>query len=251
MKSKLIACLLLFSSLLSAQSINDYVAVIVPVKFDFQSHENDYRLSTITKFNLTNAGFIAFYSNSDYSQTYPNRCSLLNVDVVRLPGFLNTKLQVIFKDCYGKVIFTSESGKSREKEFDLAYKEALNMAFESVYKLEYKYNGKNGTQQAAATINKPVQEVVAKTDNQMAAKAVIENDQNQGANILYAQPTASGYQLIDKTPKVVMKLIKTDDPNSFKAFKGDTEGVLNLRDGKWIFDTFKKDSFSEILIIKF
>jgi hypothetical protein len=68
---------------------------------------------------------------------------------------------------------------------------------------------------------------------------------------LYAQPTASGYQLIDKTPKVVMKLIKTDDPNSFKAFKGDTEGVLNLRDGKWIFDTFKKDSFSEILIIKF
>ena len=54
MKSKLIACLLFITSFISAQSVNDYIAVIVPVKFDFQKTENEHRLSTITKYNLEN-----------------------------------------------------------------------------------------------------------------------------------------------------------------------------------------------------
>ena len=251
MKSKLIACFLLVSSFLSAQSVNDYVAIIVPVKFDFQNTENEYRLSTITKYKLEKLGFKAVYSNSDYSAEYPNRCSLLNLDLVKLSGFLNTKLQVTLKDCFGKLIYTSESGKSQEKDFEDAYKEALTLAFESVKRLEYKYNGKNGTAQAAALIAEPKQEVVAPIENKIVPVSAPAEDVNLNANVLYAQPTTTGYQLIDKTPKVVMKLIKTDNPNSFKAFKGDEEGVLNLRDNKWIFDTFQKDRFSEVLIIKF
>jgi hypothetical protein len=47
-------------------------------------------------------------------------------------------LYIVFKDCYGKIIFQSETGISKEKDYEL-YKEALSKAFVSIYALNYKY----------------------------------------------------------------------------------------------------------------
>src|SRR6187402_1514033 len=108
MKSKFLFLLLLVSSYGFSQSVNDYSAVIIPVKYDFLKSENQYRLNTLTKFNLQKAGFIAFYSNEDLPAEYSNRCSRLNVDVLKENGFLVTKLYVVFKDCNGKEVYKSE-----------------------------------------------------------------------------------------------------------------------------------------------
>ncbi len=132
MKSKFLFLLLFVTSYIFSQSINDYAAVIVPVKYDFVKEENGYRLNTLTKFNLKKAGFTAFYVNETIPNEYNERCSLLNVDVSKESGFMITKLYVTFRDCYGKVVFKSEIGKSKEKEYDVAYVEALNDAFISI-----------------------------------------------------------------------------------------------------------------------
>ncbi|MFN7100118.1 MAG: hypothetical protein ACK4M4_07065, partial [Flavobacterium sp.] len=60
MKKYLLVAFLMLSSLSKAQSVNDYQAVIVPVKFDWLKQENQYRLNTMTKYNLEKAGFLAF-----------------------------------------------------------------------------------------------------------------------------------------------------------------------------------------------
>ena len=126
MKKKLVFIALLLSGFAIGQSINDYKAVIIPLKYEFMKTDNQYRIATLTKVNLNNAGFEAYYANEDKPLGYGDRCSLLSIDVINEKAFLITKLYVVLKDCYGKVIFESEIGKSREKNYETAYKEALN-----------------------------------------------------------------------------------------------------------------------------
>ena len=52
MKKSFLVMLLLLISHSYAQSVNDYSAVIIPIKYDFLRQENQYRLNTLTKFNF-------------------------------------------------------------------------------------------------------------------------------------------------------------------------------------------------------
>ncbi|MEO7976296.1 hypothetical protein [Flavobacterium sp.] len=251
MKIKFLLLILFTSFIGFSQTINDYKAVIVPIKFDFSKGTNPYRLSTLTKSNLTKAGFEAFYENEQLPAGFSERCELLYVDVKKDSGFLVSKLYVEFKDCFGKVIYTSEIGKSKEKEYDIAYRECLDMAFLSIYKLNYKYNGKTVASAAKAapvvsTNASVTQSTVVTTANTTPVADITD------PNLLYAQPTENGFQLIDKTPKVVMKLLKTSRPDSFIAIKDGIQGTLNAKDNQWFFEYYQNDKLvSEKISVKF
>jgi hypothetical protein len=253
MKPKFLFLLLFIANYGFSQSINDYIAVIVPTKYEFVKDENGYRLNTLTKFNLKKAGFTAFYTNETIPNEYNERCSLLNVDVSKESGFMITKLYVTFKDCYGKIVFKSEIGKSREKAYDVAYAEALNDAFISIYALHYKYNG--------ATAKSPKTDITSSgiapaTTTAIASATVAVNvpsnaDSNE-ANVLFAQPIKNGYQLVDNTPKVVMKVFKTTNPTIYLATKGALQGVLMSKDNQWVFEYYQNDTLmSEKIAVKF
>jgi len=248
MRIKFLLIALLTSVIGFSQSVNDYKAVIVPLKYDFLKTENQYRLSTMTKANLVKAGFQAFYGNEQLPAEFGDRCDLLYVDVKRDNGFLVTKLFIEFRDCYGKVIYTSEIGKSKEKDYEAAYRESLELAFVSINALHYKYNGKSANTVKTATASIPA------TVQTVAATAVVSAPvaDMTDPNLLYAQPTENGYQLIDKTPKVVMKLLKTSRPDSFIAIKDGIQGSLNAKDNQWFFEYYKNDQLvSEKVVVKF
>ena len=259
-----------------SQSVNDYKGVIIPMKYDFLKTENQYRLQTITKINLQKAGFQAFYATEAIPSEITDRCSLLYIDVKKDNAFLVSKLYVVFKDCYGAIVFQSAIGKSREKEFEMAYVDALNQAFISVYALKYKYNGntnfspKTGvtaqTMSAAAVpvsatpaavvpaVSVPVVAAVATVP--VAVVSATKNEpkmtESISSNMLYAQPTSYGYQLIDSEPKVVMKVYKTSNPASFMAKKGDVQGVLVSKENQWFFEYYPNDKLiSEKVEVKF
>lgn len=246
MKIKLFLITLFISALGFSQSVNDYKAVIVPIKFDFAKGINPYRLSTMTKSNLIKAGFQAFYENEQLPAEYLERCELLYADVKKDNGFLITKLFVEFKDCFGKVVYTSETGKSKDKEYETAYRESLDMAFMSINKLKYKYNGK--TNVTSSKMSTAVATTPVVTTTVVAVPVADVSD----PNLLYAQPTENGYQLIDKTPKVVMKLLKTSRPDSFIAIKDGIQGSLNAKDNQWFFEYYQNDKLiSEKVSVKF
>ncbi|MGQ7945344.1 hypothetical protein [Flavobacterium sp. WC2509] len=246
MKSKFLFLLLFVSSFGFSQSVNDFSAVIVPLKYDFLRSENQYRLSTLTKLNLQKAGFKVFYANESFFNGYNDRCNLLNVDVLKENGFLVTKLYVVLKDCNGKEIFKSEIGKSREKEFDVAYAEALNAAFKSVYALNYKYNGTViASNNSKATILEP-------TVKATAAAASMPSSAAQEGTVLFAQPIKNGYQLVDSTPKVVMKMYKTANPSIYLGVKENIQGAVVLKENQWYFEYYENDNFiSDKIAIKF
>ncbi|TRX35569.1 hypothetical protein FNW52_11055 [Flavobacterium sp. ZT3R18] len=248
MKFKFLFLLVFVSSYSFSQSINDYVAVIVPVKYEFLKSENQYRLNTLTKFNLKKSGFEAFYANEIMPKEYNDRCSLLYVDVNEDNGFMITKLYVTFKDCYGTVIYKSEVGKSREKEFDVAYVEALNNAFISIYALHYKYSGAVTNSQKTAITPVALPAVVATT---VAVNLPSSTETNE-MNVLFAQPIKNGFQLVDNTPKVIMKVYKTTNPAIYLATKETVQGVLISKDSQWFFEYYEKETLmSEKIAVKF
>ena len=247
MKKSFVFLLILVVSYSYSQSVNDYKAVIIPVKYDFLKTENQYRLTTMSKFNLNKAGFEAFYSNEAIPSDYNDRCSLLYMDVVKENAFLMTKLFVTLKDCYGKIIFQSAVGKSKEKQYETAYGEALNYAFESVNELQYKYNGTTKTTMEPE-VTKPLTAPVVLAQKVVSASVSDEKEMD----LLYAQPTATGFQLIDSSPKVVMKVFKTSSAESFIAFKGDIKGVLIAKNNQWFFEYYENNKlYSEKIAVKF
>lgn len=229
-----------------AQSVNSYKTIIIPLKFDFTKSENQYRLATLSKFNLNKAGFDAYYSNEAKGVDFENRCSSLYFDVVKDKSFLTTKLNIVFKDCNDNVVFKSLTGISKEKDFQVAYTEALNKAFMSVNALNYKFNGKSSS-------SLPLNEENPSTINAAIVNGPAESDQMTKSHLLYyAQPIKNGFQIIDSSPKVVMKIYNTTARNFFIANKDDKQGVLLLKDGLWYFEYYQNDQLmSERIEVKF
>ena len=186
------------------------------------------------------------------------------------------KLFATFRDCYGNEIYKSTIGKSREKEYDVAYTESLNDAFNTVYALNYTYNGNSNfapkagiTAQSLPVFTTPA--VVAATpavpiiNTVLPTAAVVvpaaaasmpkvksSTTEINSAGLLYAQPTSYGYQLIDSEPKVVMKVYKTSNPSSYMAKKGDIQGALVSKDNQWFFEYYQNDKLiSEKIDVKF
>ena len=269
MKASTLISMLIFTVYSFSQSVNDYKAVIIPMKFDFQKIENQYRLQTITKMNLQKAGFQAFYANEIIPSEITDRCSILYLDVRKENAFLSTKLFLTLKDCYGTEIFNSGIGKSREKEFDVAFKEALNDTFDNVYALKYAYNGNTNFGSKTGNTAQSLPVLIPSTDANSASandtRVVIpipvdgidpvkmpSTSSNDSTNLLYAQPTAYGYQLINSEPKVVMKVYKTSNTNSYLAKKGDLQGVLISKNNQWFFEYYQNDQLvSEKVEVKF
>lgn len=253
MKTRFLFLAVLISSYCFSQSVNDYKAVLIPLKFDFIKSDNQYRLATLSKFNLNKAGFQAFYANEQLPKEYNDRCGLMYFDVVKEKSFLTTKLYITFKDCNGKIIFQSASGISKEKDFQLAYTESLNKAFISVYALEYKYNNtvvRNSDTNLNTTSLSPVSEVVSMPPS--TNETVKANVGGDNSGTLYAQPTATGFQLIDSTPKVILKIFNSSRKDCFIATKGNVQGILIAKDNQWLFEYYLNDKIiSEKVDVKF
>jgi hypothetical protein len=241
---KLVFVFVLFASFCFAQNSNNYKAVIVPLKFDFIQKNNQYRLCTISKANLINAGFMVFYANEILPKEYNDRCELLYYDIVKENAFLATKFHIELKDCSGNLIYKSEAGYTKEKDTDLAYADALNKAFVSVNNLHYKYEKLN-VATPVVTMKEDVIPVVASP----VATAVIEKSDS---NLVYAQVTATGYQLVDASPKVVFQLYTTSKTDVYIARKGNSQGVFVQKDKQWFFDYYENGQLiSEKVAVKF
>jgi len=226
-----------FSGLVSAQtSVNNYQYVIVPSKFSFQHQKDEYRLNTLTKLLLEMYGFKAYLDTDVMPDEITNyNCNKLYADVLRSGGIVRTKLNIVLKDCKNRILYTSIEGISKEKEFAKAYNEAIRGASKSFKALNYHY------------VPMPETLGTANPGGVTATNIVPLNNE-----ILFAQPIANGFQLVDSTPKIVMKIFKTSSPQTFTAIKGETQGVLVSKDNDWFFEYYQNDVLiSEKVSVKF
>lgn len=214
--------LLMCSWASSAQSINDYQAAILPLRFDFQSEDNQYRINSSLKFELEKLGFVVLTSKSNKEINFSDRCQYLYVDVKELSSVLNTKIKLQLNDCQGNVIYESLEAKTKEKNKEKAFKEVSKQILESIKSIDYRYNEKS---------------------NQVSSETIVQTPQKPTSTFdwsqtLYAQKTENGFQLVDTTPKVILKMTQTLRPDTFMAEDkvNQTTGIVFKQGDHWIYE---------------
>ncbi len=216
-----------------AQGINDYQYAIVPATFSFLKEKDQYRLNTLAKLFLEKQGFVTYFDTDPMpEEILNNNCAKVYLDLQSKGNFINTKLQFTIKDCKGTVLFTSEEGRSKEKDYYAAYTEAFRATFPSFEAIHYKYSAKAADVSAAVATNAPVSSVTAVAPS--AGAVTVASDE-----ILFAQPIANGFQLIDSSPKVILKIYKSSNANTFIAVKGNLQGILIQKDAQWFFEYYQ------------
>ena len=136
---------------------------------------------------------------------------MLDVSVEKLKGFLKTKLEVQFRNCRSEIIYKSEIGTSKQKDFQKAYHEALRSAFESVAALEYRYEARQSSVVAKDT--SPILSAKAPASVEMSAPnkvpPVPEVPVVSSAAVVTSVPPPA--PKAPKTPKVV---VSQDEKNT-------------------------------------
>ena len=135
--NKLVAVIFLFMSIISKsfsqKSLNDYSYVIVSEQFEFQQEKDKYQLNSLTKFLFNKYGFHAYFDREVPLNVF--RCDGLWAEAEGTPGFIITKVQLVLRDCTGEVIYRTNYGKSKVKDYKKAYYESVRNAFNDIIKL--------------------------------------------------------------------------------------------------------------------
>lgn len=239
MNDKLLVVLLFFCigfSAIAQKNINNYKYVIVPLKYDFLSEKDQYRLNTLTRHLFKQKGFVALFDEEEFPEELSkDQCKALYANVEKAKGGLfTTKLEITLKDCFGKEVYRTETGTSREKDFKDAYVEALKSAFSSIEFMDYKYQHVDTkVEEKVLVTNKPDVEDDEETKVAELESSTKDVGMQPEATTLYAQEKSYGYQVVDATPKVVMHLLSTTAQNVFLV--KDKNAIVYKEDGFWYY----------------
>lgn len=259
---QILAIALVFGCILSTfsqNSLNDYKYVIVPYKYDFLNEKDKYQLNALSQFLFNKYGFNAIMEDAYFpDDLIKNRCLGLKSDIIKESGMFKTKLKVQLKNCNGDIVYTTKSGTSKEKQFKTAYTLALREAFKEFETVNYKYqpneailakastaSGKdpnkeieklkeeiNTLKQKQAEVKEvPKNKIVVETKNPKTVTGRELKKEDPAIDVLYAQKTDYGYQIVDKAPSVIMILLKTPKTDVFLV--KDTNAIVYKEDGFW------------------
>lgn len=184
-----------------AQEGANYKYVRVPEKFEDFKEENQYQINALTAFLLEKVGYDALYKESQPAGVDP--CDILKAAVHNESGIFKSRLYLTLEDCNGNIVFKSEEGESREKEYKTSYHEALRNAFASVTQLQPK--------PATAIKTVVVDPVVTSEERAVKKEApILENPKkstetkisertfSNGSDLFILKEVPSGYHLFKK-----------------------------------------------------
>ena len=229
MKKNLVLFLLI-SSVGFAQNLNVYKYAMVPAKFSFLKDDNMYNLNLLTKMYMQKYGFETYYNNEAAPDDFiANNCNKIFVDILTNSNLFTTKVRVVLKDCKNNVLFTSDEGTSRDKEFRVAYNEALRMAFDNFAVLKtHKYKQTiDVLPNAQNNLNENAEETTSEVINSRLSVVKTEN----------------GFDLYNNDNKLVLSAKNTSVKNVYIVIAGAERGVLQKgKDDLWYFEYYREGS---------
>lgn len=139
-------CCLVFllstTSLFAQKDINSYKYIIVPNQYEFQKSKDQYQLNSLVKFLFEKDGFKVASTDAPFPEELAKSpCMALKAIVENKSGMLSTKVRIDLIDCYNAVVFSTEEGKSKIKDYKKGYHDAVRKAFVGIDSLHYKYDG--------------------------------------------------------------------------------------------------------------
>jgi len=265
----LLVMFILLGHYMGYAQLNGYKYIIVPAKFRDFKNDNQFRTSTLVKYLFVNEGFNAVYSNDLPDDLKDNLCLGVRVELIDESTLFATKTRLSLNDCNGVLVMMSQDGRSKTKEFEQAYREAISESFGSFRGLNYQYEpndeGKTSEpitvsfkndvktleDEVKTEIDNTAVEPVEKIDDEAPMVKTNPASVSDGENVLYAQAIEGGYQLVNSTPEIVYILKSTSAPDVFIVNKDGKNGVIYKNDSKWFIEMDEKRSKPKELNIKF
>ena len=218
----------------SQTSLNDYSFVLVPDRYDILGKKDQYLLNSMSVFYFEKSGFNVF---EERLPGEVNPCDGLYADVEEESGFTSIRLQVVLKDCNGREIYRSQEGRSKFKEWDRRYQDALRNAFKSIELLHVKQ------QQVSLSVSideKP------KTDSSFQSQGFDEkgfplgqSTQYQFSNRFFVlEKSPEGYSFYEKfdskDPELKGKIVFIGELVRFLDISGNVNEIIFQKDGSFI-----------------
>ena len=203
-------------------SINSFAqqnkAIIISNKYEFQKEKNTYNINNMLKAILVSNNYQVFFEDEVLpAEIAQNRCNALTGVLLDNSNFLVTKLKFQIRDCKNNLLFETAEVKTREKDYQNAYIETVRMLSPELKK----YNG---------TVIQVKEVVETPSDVVFSSKS-----KYQFVEI------ANGFAIMDATPKVILQIYKTTNPNVFIADKFGLKGVFTKIENKGIFEYYLND----------
>ncbi|MEO9893525.1 hypothetical protein [Aurantibacter sp.] len=275
------------SNIATAQTnLNKYKYIVVPKKFEEFKKENQYSTNTLVKHLFAKKGFNTVWEDAMPEDLANNQCKALFANLIENSSLFSTKTKIVLKDCNKQEVFVSQEGKSKSKQYKEAYSESITYAMKSFDLLNYKFEGdtnepitvsfKNDVKELKEPKKPKVDakkqdgvliEEATRTKQTYKSVAPVESDvkmakapkasppaiaKEQKTDVLYAQEITNGYQLVDSTPKILMKILKTSKTDFYIANGDVGSGVVYAENGKWFFERYDGGNLiQEELNIKF
>ncbi len=253
--------------------LSGFKYVIVPTKYEGFKKENQYQTSTLIKYLLVERGINAVYDNALPADLYNDRCLGVKAILVDESGTFTTKAHIYFQNCQLKEVYRTKTGTSKIKDYKGAFQEAIREAFESLDNFTYSYkpgdekevtlnfdndvrnleqdvkeqSTEKSIEMAAVEANqeelpaKGNTEIETKTSELPVVPVATEETQvipEEEDLTWYAQKIANGYQLVDKSPKVRLRLFHTKQADVFLAESDAHRGIVYQDNGAWYFDYY-------------
>lgn len=238
-------CLIGLTSISQNTDFSNYSFVVIPENFEFTSSADQYQLNSMTEFYLNKIGFNTFFASKAPNT---NRCDGLYANVEDHSNIFTTKLQVVLRDCNNQEVFRSELGKSKYKDYDKTYPDALRKAFASLETLKVNQKDLVIIENTKTSTSKEVNETLTVNKSLVsdASGTLLPTSKflnySKGDKSMLLRKTAEGYSLYEESASVdsgllllgkivvIGEVVKYLDVSG-KVFDAafDTEGNLTIK----------------------
>ena len=261
MKNIILVFFLIMSNLFvfgQEKKVNNYKFIVVPDQFVFLKQKDEYKTSSLTKFLLKKNGFTVVLNSEQYPKDLiDNPCSGLKALVLDKSSMFKLKVIIELRDCSNRLLYTSDEGVSKLKEYKKGFQEAIRNAHASMIDIVYEpflLETIRKDKKEIVTVNpvlvKEVKEVKLEVElpviNNREAAQVFPANNIALDSALYAQKKENGFQLVDLKPQVLFVILNTSVKDVFVI--KDKNGLLYKKGENWIAEFYEG---GEIVVKKY
>ncbi len=239
MQKFILILLVLFSTAIQAQNNSKtYKYAIVPLQYNFLSKPNQFQLNVLTRVKLKEAGFKVYMDEGEKMpiELSENNCMALKANVIKEKGIFTSNLLFQLRNCYGNVVFESR-GSSREKAYEVAYKEALTIALDEFLFISSKYV--NTSYEKPEETTKMTIEETESDDTPFSQRAVKYSFEGK---TLWLLKKGDNYTLFEDEGITVFATLSQADRGTFSYDSSDIDGAAYFNpNGDMIVEYLAKD----------
>ncbi len=215
----------LLIALFSITSFAQKQAILISSKYEFQKEKNSYNINNMLKAVLLSNNYQVYFDDEVLPfEIAQNRCNALTGVLVDKSNVFLTKLQFQIKDCQNNLLFETVEVKSKDKDIQTGFMEAVKLLSPELKK--YK----------AVVIEK---KVVVETKPVLAETPIVSEFKTfLNCSFEKSFDDSRDFEIGGSEQNVLLFLQRTKNPNVFIAYKEGAKGVFTKTENKGVFEYY-------------